>query len=148
MKKMSFGTVLIVLVLLIITIASICFVRYRHIELSNDYYDFKDSDVEVASTGVSNIKSERDEMVIDKNSRTLRDSLNISDKDALKMSRKIFELGITDFIELKDIVYSDIGDITFTAISDTGNKYYFHLNASPLEIIIISDGTTYLYNAL
>ena len=136
------------MVLLITTIASICFVRYRHIELSNDYYDFKDSDVEVASTRVSNIKSERDEMVIDKNSRTLRDSLNISDEDALKMSRKIFELGITDFIELKDIVYSDIGDITFTAISDIGNKYYFHLNASPLEIITISDSTTYLYNAL
>ena len=148
MKKMNFGTVLIVLVLLITTIASICFVGYRHIELSNDYYDFKDSDVEVTSTRVSNIKSERDEMVIDKNSRTLRDSLNISDEDALKMSRKIFELGITDFIELKDIVYSDIGDITFTAISNTGNKYDFYLNSSPLEIITISDDTTYLYNAL
>ncbi len=148
MKKMSFVPVLIILFLFITTITFICFMRYRNIELSNDYYDFKNSNVEVTSTKVSNVKSERDEMVIDKNSRTLRDCLNISDEDALKMSRKIFELGITDFIELEDIVYSDIGDITFTAISDTGNKYYFHLKMKSLEIITISDGTTYLYNSL
>ena len=96
----------------------------------------------------SNVFSEKDEMVIDKNSRILRDSLNISDEDSLKISRKIFKFGITDFIELENITYSDLGDIYFTAISDSGHKYDFHLKMNSLEIITISDDTTYLYNAL
>ncbi len=149
MKKEGFAILIIASLFFIILVFLIVNLRNGNSLVNKNNSIVSNINIEKkVSLDSSNVFSEKDEMVIDKNSRTFRDSLNISDEDSLKISRKIFKLGITDFIELENITYSDLGDIYFIAISDSGHKYNFHLKMNSLEIITISDDTTYLYNAL
>lgn len=147
-KKDSIKLILGCLLVLCLSILSV-YLRYgsNSFKKTEDIKIVTESESKIETVNQNSIKTDKDSMVVDKNSRTFRDSLNISDSEALKLSRKIFKLGITDYITLEDITFSDMGDIYFKAI-DSSNTYDFHLKMNSLEIITISDGNTYIYDSL